>query len=252
MRSGGCITGVPGCIILASSGGIALASLIVDNMTIPLVYAVILLSLGLTVYKLTRFSDAMIVMTSATILIAISLLAPRTLAGFILFYLTMAWLILRTTSPEVLLSYWPLVVIPAYAYGGQEWIRIFSASVILLSSIVAYLESGRGHALMITAVSPIAALVSPEISLAASASSLALAGVLAGIVERSGCPFTKDSGLVFIGVSLSIIGVLMGIIEGPWKEYWTIIWLIGFLYIEAGALVPQGIFHRPSSLAAEA
>lgn len=244
---GGCITGVPGCVILASSGGLALASLLVSDPSIPLLYSVVLLSLGLTVYKLPGLTDALVALSSGVGLITLSLLLPGSLAGFTLFYLTIAWLLARTGSAEIAFSYWPMVLAPAYAYGGRDWISMFTVSVILLASVIAYIEGGRGHALMITAVSPIAAAVSPEVSLAASASSLALAGVLAGIVERSGCPFTRDSGLVFIGVSLSILGVLMGMIEGPWREYWIIVWLTGFLYIEAGALVPQGMPRTPSS-----
>lgn len=240
-----------GCIMLASSGGVALVSLLADDAAVPVLYSIVLLGLGLTVYKLETLADSLVSMIVAVAVIATSIIMPRSLAGLALgltlSYAGLAWLMARSGSLEVVLSYWPIVSVPAYAYGGLGWMGVFSSSIILLSSVLAYLEGGRGHALMITAVSPIALMVNPLVSLAAAASTLALAGVLAGIVERSGCPFTQDSGLVFIGVALSIIGVLMGIFTGPWTAYWLIVWLTGFLYIEAGALVPQGIHRKPSS-----
>ena len=155
--------------------------------------------------------------------------------AIIILYLLTIMIIYEIGDLRPGLSLLPMGELAFYLYGGSEWARVYSGAVILIASLLAYLESGRGHSLMLSTVAPLVLLFPPTVDAAAAVSSLGLALVLSGIVGRSACPFTVDSGMVFAGVVLSIAGVLLGIMG---VALWFPIWVTGYLYLEAGILVP--------------
>jgi len=228
------------CFLIASGGALALLSLLDVDRVLVLSYVIFTISLGLSTHFIRNYSYKIIIYILSIILILLQF-SYNILISLSIFYLITIILIYLSNDIKSGLSFLQAIILIAYSYGGDSWARVFSGLVILLSSLVSYMESKRGHSLMLTAVSPLVFLFSPLVDVAASLSSIALAVVLAEIVEKSSCPFTKDSGMVFAGVSLSVIGVLFGIVG---VNFWLPIWLTGFLYLEAGVLVPLRIGSR--------
>ncbi|MCE4600575.1 MAG: hypothetical protein F7C38_03310 [Desulfurococcales archaeon] len=246
-RDGCTSSSVAGCVLIASAGGIALLSLVVESAVVPIIYTIIVLSLGLVLYNISGHKLSTTLSVSTIIIILLSIYYSSIIVLTAVFYATLLLILYSTKKIELSLAYWPVVILPAYAYGGVSWLPLYSALSIATSVMLSYMESKRGHVFMMLTIAPIVVMVDPLLSAAISASTLALSVVLAGIVERSGCPFTQDSGLVFVGVGVSLLGVLAALAGKPWANYWLVLWITGFLFIEAGALVPQELYHSSAS-----
>jgi len=229
-----CREELPSCLLTASSGGVLLFTFIWNNIILILYYIITILSLGLVLYFSRGSKMKLLIILLSIIYILLSIYRNLNIAIIIL-YLLIIIVVYIVGDLRPGLSLLPMGGLVFYLYGGSEWARIYSGAVILIASLLAYLESSRGHSLMLSAVAPLVLLFPPAVDTAAAVSSLGLALVLSGIVGKSACPFTMDSGMVFAGVVLSIIGVLLGIIGAG---LWFPIWVTGFLYIEAGILVP--------------
>jgi len=136
----------------------------------------------------------------------------------------------------------------SYTLGEAEYLRLFSMLTVMASGLVAYELSRRGHSMMLVAASPFALIVDPLMAAAASATSLMLGFAASSISEKSVCPFTIDSGMTFVGVSVSIVAAVWGLVAGFEEASMPfILWIIGFIFIEAGVLVPVRVFQaRPS------
>jgi len=133
----------------------------------------------------------------------------------------------------------------AYTMAGGEWFGLFTVLAISSAGLAAYELSGRGHSMMFLVVAPLGALVDPLMAAAASATSLMLGFAASGLIEKSGCPFTIDSGMTFVGVILSVVAGVLGLVWG-FDEAGPafILWIIGFIFIEAGVLVPVRAFQH--------
>ncbi len=246
-RDGCASSSVAGCVLIASAGGIALLALVVESAVVPIIYTIIMLSLGLVLYNAPGHKLSTILSALTIIIILLSIHYEDIIVLTTVFYATLLLILYSTRKIELSLAYWPVILLPAYAYGSATWLPLYSALSIATSVMLSYMESRRGHVFMMLTIAPIVAMVDPLLATAISASTLALSVVLAGIVERSGCPFTQDSGLVFIGVGVSLLGVLAALAGTPWANYWLVLWITGFLFIEAGALVPQELYRSSAS-----
>ncbi len=245
---GDCREDLPSCLLIASSGGIALGSILISNKIMILSYVILILGLGLTLHFVRdRIGRAMLIIFS--IIISLSFIdSVISFLGLIIVWLGSILAIIRSQGKiEAALSFLSTILLPAYFYGGESWAGILAGGVIMFSSIVSYLESRRGHSFMLLTVAPLVILFPPLIDVVASVSALLLSVVLTGIVRKSACPFTTDSGMVFGGVTLSILGVILGITGLVKESIWLALWLTGFLYLEAGVLVPLGPFRSRTS-----
>jgi len=238
-----CLEELPSCLLIASSGGVLLLTFIWNNIILILSYIIVILSLGLVLYFSRGPTLKLSIFLLSIIYILFSIYGSLNTAIIIL-YLLIIIIIYKTRDLRPGLSLLPMGELAFYLYGGSEWARVYSGSVILLASLLAYLESARGHSLMLSTAAPLVLFFPPAVDTAAAVSSLGLALVLSGIVGKSACPFTMDSGMVFAGVVLSITGVLLGIIG---MALWFPVWVTGFLYLEAGILVPLRSLGTASS-----
>ncbi len=229
-----CLEELPSCLLTASSGGVLLLTFIWNNIILILSYIIVILSLSLALYFSRGPTMKFSIILLSVIFILFSINGSLNMAIIIL-YILIIIVTYRMGDLRPGLSLLPMGELAFYLHGGSGWARVYSGAVILLASLLAYLESGRGHSLMLSAAAPLVLFFPPVVDTAAAVSSLGLALVLSGIVGKSACPFTIDSGMVFAGVVLSIVGVLLGIMD---VALWFPIWVTGFLYLEAGILVP--------------
>jgi len=136
----------------------------------------------------------------------------------------------------------------SYTLGGAEYLRLYAMMAVMASGLVAYELSRRGHSMMLVAASPFTLIVDPLMAAAASATSLILGFAASSISERSVCPFTIDSGMTFVGVAVSLVAAVWGLVAGFEEASMPfILWIIGFIFIEAGVLVPARVFQARTS-----
>jgi len=136
----------------------------------------------------------------------------------------------------------------ASAFEGASYQAVAAASM-LVSSLVVFEETRRGHAFTISALSPLALALSPGVAMAAGASALAVAAYSSGLTTRGGCPFRRDYAMSLAGTMIVLVSVPLwevgAGVAGGWHHA---LWLTGFLFLLASALVPLGSGgSRPSS-----
>lgn len=145
------------------------------------------------------------------------------------------------------------LVVPAVSaldYLGPSALSAYSALAMIVASFYAFEERGKGHAFTMSVLAPAALIVPVWAASSMALSALLIAVFVAGGISGPGCPFRIDGGLGFAGTLLSILGVSLGLLVPGAQETGHMIWLTGFLLLEAGVLVPESILvPQPSSVA---
>ncbi len=241
--------GVGSCVMVASTGLFALLALVSGEPWAFMVFGVSVLSTGVSLHFLRDAAGGFAPLAGLAVATVLSLLdaswAP--LLGLAALYASVVYV--AAFSLEASLFLLSSLILPVYSLGGLSWAGFYSAVVIGSSGVAAYLAVRRGHSFTMLALAPVAFLVDPLVAVAAALSSLAVATAVAGVVEKSGCPFRTDSGMTFIGTLLTLAGVFLGLLGGGMapEDLWIVVWAVGFIFLEAGVLVPVGPHRPPSS-----
>ncbi len=242
-----------GCLLVAVAGLPVLATLLGGDPGLLATIAASLLGASFVGYLARDPRTSVAYYLLALLALAMGILLPPGAESLILAlaasYAASILAVLATGRVSPGLASMALGLPAAYNLAGPGWASLYSVLVVASAGLVAYETRGRGHSMMLLAVAPLAAIVDPLIAMAASATSLMIAFAASGLIEAAGCPFTTDSGMTFIGVLLSIIAALLGLVSGfQENDPAFILWIMGFIFLEAGVLVPVGSFYnQPSS-----
>ena len=127
-----------------------------------------------------------------------------------------------------------------------EYYNLVVMASLILISLAAVTASGRLHPILIAVLSPLALVAGMEEAAMMMLFGLAALVAASGVIEGSGCPFKTDKNLVMVGSMLAVtsIGAMLAVGAAlPFKS----LWVLGFLLLVSGLLVPATASHmRPS------
>lgn len=221
------------CTGIALSGLTALASLLDPGYhTLALWISLALISTSTLLLLLDRLS-----VTTVTVLTLLLSVTTAKLLGSPLMLLAplalVATVAMATSRLDVLLS------------GASSTIALFTplldyrvtiATYVVLQAILALDTTRRLHSLvLLAALAVIPFGLTQALTAALLTTSLVL--VAGGFIARIGCPFKVDSRLAFWGSVVGSLGVL-AITWGGWTHLTSGLWILGFILVLSGALVP--------------
>ncbi len=246
VEKGECRLTDPPCLLLAGTGLLAILAIVYDT-TIPFSLALtslIALSLVIKILYNNKYSTTiMILIVGSAWLLTFTGKAWLGLLGLTLTYLASVIALARAGVNAGLAvfssSSVPFIVsFPAHA--GITWnpdaIRLASACCVLMAGLVSASLSGKIHPLSISIMAPLVAVLPPQAAASSTAIAFMLAISTAEVIKMVGCPFSTDSGLLFYGTIIGIMGVLL---ECAGLKVLSVgLWATGFLLQLAGVLIP--------------
>jgi hypothetical protein len=238
----------------AGSGLLALLAVVYENIYpfIPAAISIVSLSLALH-FMNNRFSRGAVLFFALTAWFASILyeLFPGHFIGGLLVALGSGYvataLAIMGGGAEAGLSafgaiYAPLLVF--YSYDPMAT-RIFSAGYLIIGGLMAGLNTGRAHIPFLSAILAIPILLL-NANVIVSVSLLAYISILSvsGAVEWRTCPFTMDSGLIFMGIIVGLAGVAVIGLMPTLLVQGLGLYVLGLLLQLAGILTPVSFSRR--------
>ncbi len=231
-----------GCLLLSGAGIIVLMSIIYDKIVpfAPAATSVVALSIGLMRSSKNILKNIIVLIVSLSW--GVSILYPE-YAFYAMILVYAASVIAAVDSgPEGGIAVFSTSMIPMLV--GFEWspeaIIVSSIIYIALAGLIASLVSNSIHPLIIVVAAPIVVMLGSNAGLAASTIAFMTVIAVTGTTKIVGCPFHIDSGLLFVGTIIGILGVLLMMVESFSGDLLLSIglWTLGFLFQLAGILVP--------------
>ncbi|MEM0491407.1 MAG: hypothetical protein QXR02_04400 [Acidilobaceae archaeon] len=234
------------CAGLALSGFISLLSLTnLFTIEILLSYALLSLAMSLTILLL---DSAMIVLSYLGIFIAIILALKILNANSILLGALLIPLIVQASyykgfRSDILTAGLGVVLVILFTI---VWDPLFLSATLIVYTTLALKASRRAHTLsmLIGVIIPI--LWGVIVGLMTTITATILSIVAGAYIERVGCPFKRDSKLIFYGALISTTSLLLAILSGLNTIIYGL-WILGFLLLVSGLLVPQKPLSQKSS-----
>jgi len=243
------------CLLAAGSGILILLSIATVNVYPYLPAAVSIVSLAIGIHNIRcvkiQIISSILIILSWILTIFYARLSKNELIIIVsisIQYLATALAITQGGAeaglPIFASSYATLIVL--FSWSNPTPIGILSFGYIVLGGIIAGLLSSRPHPVAAVLASPIALIVNPQVAVMLSL--LAYSAILAGsgAIKWVGCPFRTDSGLVFAGTIVGVIGALLGetmvsmtMVLGLYSS--------GLLLLLAGILTPASPVHMKPS-----
>ena len=225
------------CIGVALAGLVALIT-IVDQSYTPTLLKLSLIMLSLSTLALLLDSLALLVVYTALLTLSLALVK---LLGAPLFTVILAPLI--PIAPRALTSSKPDIAISGLSVALASTLLLVEEVLILapymiLQAALAVIVSRRFHSTaLLAALAAIPFGLIP--AMVASLLSSILVVSAGGLIQRVGCPFKVDSKIVFSGSLVASTGVVAVALWG-WSSLTAGLWLLGFLLVISGVLVPTG------------
>ncbi len=224
-----------GCLSIAVSGLLALSSLLhVEGKISILALSLIAISMPAPLILSSPLTG---LLTVLIVLVALALnVLGFTPAVNLLALLPALAESAKSRRLEPLIAGLGLVL--ALTYLGFKEPLILSAHMITYA-LLASMLTRRIHSLVLSlgALTPILGGAFAALASAILVASLAIAA--GGLIERVGCPFRSDARLAYVGALTASVAIVIIMLA----DYSTIFhgyWLLGFLLVVSGLLVPTG------------
>ena len=241
----GCeITGNVSCFVLAGTGVLAILAVAYGRVE-PFAAAassLVSLAIGLRILELNSFKREVFILTLMVGISWILALVPGERYGMV----SLPLAFMASAYASILVGYnaglaffsTSLVPFLSFFSWSRQAILIASVGYIVLAGLIASGTSEKTHPLIISVLSPLSLVLGVEGSLAASVIAFMLAISVSRATEKMGCPFSIDSGILFAGSILGLIGLLLlRLLES--SDLAIGVWSLGFILQLAGVLIPR-------------
>ncbi|MEM1685163.1 MAG: hypothetical protein QXO93_00375 [Acidilobaceae archaeon] len=235
-----------GCIGLALSGLLALISL-TGLLTIETLLSYALLSVAVSLVILLL--DSRLVALGylgmfLAIILALKLLNSSILVGVLLILPIIQARYYKSFRPDIIVA--GLGVVLALL-STITWNPLFLSATLIAYTTLAFIASRRIHTLSMAIAAIVPVVWGIAIGLMATLIVILLSVVAGSYIERVGCPFKRDSRLVFYGTLTSTAGILLAVIGSSLGTISYGLWILGLLLLASGLLVPRTPLSLKSS-----